>query len=188
MAPGPRTEPQRRRRPKGKGKASQWWFVIRHWHFGHFDVDFESLKKEEKSTQKRLETMKSDIIPNPKQRRSLRDRIRHFTPSWFALVMGPSLIYLIPVSYSFLRNWRTQLAHPKYPIWHTSRSLVGRISILRPQRHPFLHLPHNVDYAVHVIPRNMEPNASSSCPKPIPCLLPDGFCYPHQRVSILVLH
>lgn len=133
--------------------------------------------------------MKSiDIIPIPKQRRTLRDRIRHFTPSWFALVMGLLLISLIPVSHSFLRNWRSQCAHPKYPIRHTRCSLVGRIGILRPQRYPFLHLPHNVDYAIHFIPRDMVPNASSSSTKPVPCMLPDGFCYPHQRVSILVLH
>ena len=102
--------------------------------------------------------------------------------------MGPSLIYLIPVSHPFLRNRRPQFAHPKYPIRYTRCSLVGRIRILRPQRHPFLHLPHNVDYAVHFIPRDMEPNALSSSTKPVPCLLPDGFCYPHYRVSIFVLH
>lgn len=65
---------------------------------------------------------------------------------------------------------------------------MGSIRILRPQRLPILRLPRNVNCTIHFIPRVMEPNASSSSTKPVPCMLSDGICHPHQHISFLVLH
>ena len=174
-------------------KAREQWFglsstvPLRLLDFGSL-FSLSTFDKKQKSTRRahtrtRLQMASTDI----RRTRTLRDRIRHFTPSWFALVMGPSSTSLFPVSHSFLRNRRSQCAHPEHPVRHTRCSVVGRLHILRPKRHPFLRLPRNVDCTIHPIPRGMEPNASSSSTKPVSCMLSDGFRYPHQRVSILVL-
>ena len=92
------------------------------------------------------------------------------------------------VSDSFLRNRRPQRTPLEYAIWLTGWPVVGSIHILRAQCYPFPRLPRNVDCAIYFIPRDMEPNAPSSSAKPVPCMLSDGFCYPHQRVAFLVLH